>query len=229
MRPYRINPDLISLDEFRMLTAQRRIMPARIMLQEQMEERFAVMKESGMKHLGDLLAFLSSRTKIRQYSHDTGLSEEYLILLKREAGSYLAKPILLSDFPGIPFEYAELLKSRGLKNSRDFFEKVQTEKQQSELSVSTGIPAYRLKELHALCELSRITGVGGIFARVLYEAGIHSARDYASGEVLIILEDCRQIIEKYGYPAGKPGEKDIQYGMDYAKVLVTCDQKFTIQ
>jgi len=136
-----------------------------------------------------------------------------------------ARPFPLSDFPGIPFEYTVLLKSRGIRNTKDFFEKVQSGEQQKDLSLSTGIPEYRLKELYSLCDLSRITGVGAIFARVVYEAGIRSTGDFASTEIAGLLKSCRAVIEKHGYAAGKPGEKDIQSGIDYASVIIKCDQK----
>lgn len=225
MKSYSIDPVLISLDEFRELTSGREMLPARVMLQEQMEERFAILKESGMQNLENLLAKLSTKTKIGEFAQRTGLSTDYLVLLRREAASYLARPFPLSDFPGIPFEYIELLKSRGLKNTRKLYEQVQTEELQADLSANTGIPAYRLKELFSLCNLSRITGVGGIFARVLYEADIRSAEEYACTDASILLERCRHIIEKYGYPAGKLGEKDMQYGINYAKVIVAKDHK----
>jgi len=225
VKSYSIDPVLISLDEFLELTSGKEMLPARVILQEQMEERFAVLKESGIKNLENLFARLSTKIKIVEFSQMTGLSPDYLVLLRREAASYLARPIPLSDFPGIPFEYIELLKSRGLKNTRGFFEQVQTEEQQIELSAGTGIPAYRLKELFSLCDLSRITGVGGVFARVLYEADIRSIEEYDFTDASILLERCRQIIEKYGYAAGNLGEKDIQYGINYAKVIVAKDHK----
>ena len=225
MKPYSIDPALISLDEFRELTASSRIMPARMILQEQMEQRFSVLHDHGMDHLGDLLRILGSKSKIEAYSRQTGLSMDYLVLLKREAGSYLARPFPLVNFPGIPFEYIELLKSRGLKSTRDIYEKLQTGQEQSEFSGTSGIPQYRLKEIYTLCELSRITGVGGVFARILYEAGIQSTEDFAHMDPPELLERSRQVIEKYGYEAGKLGEKDMQYGISYAKVLVACDRK----
>ena len=225
MKQYSIDPALISLEEFRELTAKKRIMPARVALQEHMEERFVILKYSGMEHLGDILRMLGSKSRIETFSCKSGLSVDYLVLLKREAGSYLARPFPLSDFPGIPFEYIELLKSRGIKTSRDFFEKVQTKEQQEKLSALSGIPAYRLKELYVLCDFSRITGVGGLFARILNEAGIRSAEEFANMEPAVLLDRCRQVIEKYGYEAGNLGDKDIQYGISYAKVLVACDKK----
>jgi len=223
-KSYGIDPDRISLERFRELTEAKDMLPGRIMLREQMDVRFAALKEAGVQHLGELLAKLSTRTKIQGFSERTGLPEEYLVLLKREAGSYLARPVPLSDYPGIPFEYTELLKSHGLRNSKVLFEEVQTEEQQADLAKATGIPVYRLKELHSLCDLSRITGVGGLFARVLYEARIRSVADYSQTGAAEILERCRQVIEKYGYAAGKLGKKDIQYGINYARLVSEWDQ-----
>ena len=145
--------------------------------------------------------------------------------MKREAGSYIAKPFPLSSFPGIPYEYVELLKSRGIKNTKNFYEQVQSDQQQAQLAESTGIPVYRLKELFTLCDLSRITGVGGIFARVIYEAGIRSTVEFTKTELTTILTSCQTVIEKHGYAAGKLGEEDISYGINYAKVIVACDIK----
>jgi len=225
MKQYSIDPAMISLEEFRKLTAGRKMLPGRVSLQEQMEERFGILKGSGIEDLEDLLSLLGSKSKIEAYADRTGLSIDYLVLLKREAGSYLARPFPLSNFPGIPYEYVEILKSRGIKNTKDLFEQVQTEQQQAWLAESTRIPVYRLKELFTLCDLSRITGVGGIFARVVYEAGIRSTVEFAQTELSTQLSSYRAVIEKYEYAAGKLGEEDISYGINYAKVIVACDNK----
>jgi hypothetical protein len=225
MKQYSNDPAMISLEEFRKLTAGRNMLPGRVSLQEDMEERFDVLKGSGIENLEDLFRLLGSKPKIDNFSAQTGLSADYLVLLKREAGSYLARPFPLSNFPGIPYEYVEILKSRGIKNTKDLFEQVQTDQQQARLAESTGIPVYRLKELFTLCDLSRITGVGGIFARMVYEAGIRSTVEFARTEISTQLSSYRAVIEKYRYAAGKLGEEDISYGINYAKVIVACDNK----
>lgn len=223
MKPYSIDASLISLEDFKALTANRRIIPSRVVLHEKMDERFSMLKSAGLETLGDLIRILGSKSKIQAFSVHSGLSEDYLVLLKREAGSYIARPFPLSSFPGIPFEYVELLKSRGIKNTLDLFEGLQSEQEQEELSGNTGIPVYRLKELYVLCDLSRITGVGGIFARVLYEAGIRSPRAFAGTATLTLLRECQRVIEKHGYAVGKLGEKDMDYGLHYARLVVYCD------
>jgi hypothetical protein len=201
------------------------MLPRRIMLQEQIDERFAVLSAAGISTLGDVLRHLGSKSKLEAFSSETGLPEDYLVLLKREAGSYLARPFPLSAFPGIPFEYTEVLKSKGLVSTRDFFEKVQSEEQMAEQSGETGIPPARLKELHALCDLSRITGVGGVFARVVYEAGIHSSYEFAQTEAAIHYRQYMAVILKYGYAAGHFSEEDIRYCIEYAKVVREADNE----
>ncbi len=225
MKRYSIDPGLITLDHFKRLTGNKRMLPGRVALQEHMDERFGLMKRSGIENLGDLLRALGSKSKIESYSARTGLPPDYLVLLKREAGSYLARPFPLSNFPGIPYEYVELLKSKGINNTKDLFEQVQSDHQQAELAATTGIPDYRLKELFSLCDLSRITGIGGVFARVVYEAGIRSTGEFARTDASTHVERYRAVIEKQGYAAGNPGEEDIRYCIDYANVVVACDIK----
>jgi len=141
-----------------------------------------------------------------------------------EAGSYLARPFPLSGFPGIPFEYVEILKARGIKHTGDLFKQVQTERQQDEISASTGIPSYRLNELFTLCELTRVSGVNSIFARVLYESGIRSTADFAGADCRELQERCRSVIEKHGFAITPPGEKEITCWINYAKFVFKCDQ-----
>lgn len=225
MKRYSIDPGLITLNHFKRLTGSRRMLPGRTALQVQMDERFGLLKRSGIANLGDLLRILGTKTKIESYAIQTALPPDYLVLLKREAGSYLARPFPLSNFPGIPYEYVELLKSKGIKNTKDLFEQVQSEHQQAQLAATTGIPEYRLKELFSLCDLSRITGVGGLFARVVYEAGIRSTGEFARTEATSQVEKYLAVIEKRGYAAGNLGVEDIRYSINYASVVVACDIK----
>ena len=225
MKRYSIDPGLITLDHFKRLTGAKRMLPGRVVLQEQIDKRFDLLKESGIENLGDLLRALGSKIKIESYATRTGLSSDYLVLLKREAGSYLARPFPLSDFPGIPYEYVELLKSKGISNTKDLFEQLQTDHQQAKLATITGIPDYRLKELFSLCDLSRIAGVGGLFARVIYEAGIRSTSEFERTEATSQVEMYLAVIEKHGYAAGNLGVEDIRYSINYASIVVAYDNK----
>jgi predicted flap endonuclease-1-like 5' DNA nuclease len=223
MKRYSLDPDRIGLARFMELTRGKRMLPGRVELQQQMDARFEVLRNAGISSLGGLLRRLGSASKMKVFSAESGLAEDYLVLLKREAGSYLSRPFPLSAFPGIPYEYTEALKSKGYANTRDFFEKVQTLDQTTRVSGETGIPLARLKELHALCDLSRITGVGGVLARVMYESGIRSAGEFAASSAPVQFLKFNQVIDTYAYAAGHVSEEDVQYCMAYASLLAQAD------
>jgi hypothetical protein len=212
MQSYTIDPARITLRHFFDLTRKRRMLPSRVLLHEKMDERFALLSGSGIKNLADLLKVLKSKEKLEDFALQSGLDSSYLTLLKREAGSYLARPHPLSDFPGVPFEYTELLKSRGIGTTRTFFDRAQTDAQRTELAGRTGIPETRLRELYVLCDLSRITGVGGTMARMAYEAGIRSTAAFAVTE------------ERF---EGQLSEDDMTYCREYAKLIAKMDLKDT--
>lgn len=206
------SPDLsqISLDRFFHLNRSKRMIPSRVMLLERMEERFSKLSEAGINDLQELIKALGSRQLMESFSVRWDLPYPYLVLLKREARSYRALPKPLSDFPGIPFEYTEVLRSKGIGNTRDYFQIAQEESHREKLGTQTGIPEARLLELFALCDLSRISGVGGTMARICYEAGLRSAMDFAGIQAQ--------------YFSNFP-EEDIKYCIHYARVIVECELK----
>jgi nucleotidyltransferase/DNA polymerase involved in DNA repair len=220
MERYSIEPAKLSLERFFELTRSKKLIPSRITLHHKTGERFRLLASLGIENLAQLIGALGNKKKMQQVASSTGIPLEILVLLKREAGSYMAKPFPLSDFPGIPYEFTEVLKSRGIRNTRDFFEKVQSSAQRREVSTSTGIPESRLQEIYSLCDLSRITGVGGLYARIIFEAGISSTLDFANTNAATHNEKYLKVIEKYAYPAKPLGEDDIRYCIDYAKVIL---------
>jgi hypothetical protein len=207
---YSLDLSLISLDRFFQLTRSKRMLPGRVMLQEMMEERFAILVKAGITDLKILNRQLGSKQKMESFSARWDLPYPYLVLLNREVGSYQAKPKPLSDFPGVPFEYTERLGSIGIRNTRDFYELASSERKRSDLASKTGIPEARLSELYALCDLSRITGVGGAMARFCYEERFRSVTEFATAEP--------QQFSKFP-------EEDIQYCIHYARVIVECELK----
>ncbi len=225
MERYTLDPFQISLQLFNEKTRSKKMIPSRVSLQEGREKNFEALEAIGIKNLKQLILALGKKEKIEQVAKESGIPEAYLTLLKREAGSYLSKPFLLSDFPGIPHEYTEVLKSRGIRNTREFFESVQTGGQRKQMAKLTGIPDSRLRELFALCDLSRITGVGGFYARIIYEAGIRSVQDFAGTDLATHHKLYIGILEKRGYPVMPLGKEDLQYCIDYATLLAQFNPK----
>ena len=219
MERYSLDTEQFSLQLFNEQIRTKKMIPSRITLQEGREKYFGALEARGIKNLKQLIVELGNRDKIKLVARECGIPELYLTLLKREAGSYLSLPFPLADFPGIPLEYTEVLKTRGIRNTRDYFESVQNTAQRTLMAMQTGIPGSRLREIFALCDLSRITGVGGFYARIIYEAGLRSVHDFATTDATTHKKHYRKVLEKRGYPVKKLSEDDLQYCIDYATLL----------
>lgn len=219
MESYSLDTEQFSLQLFNEQIRTKKMIPSRILLQEGREKYFKALEENGIINLKQLMAVLGNRDKIKAVAKECGIPELYLTLLKREAGSYISLPFPLSDFPGIPLEYSEVLKTRGIRNTRDFFETVQNTAQRTLMAKQTGIPILRLREIFALCDLSRITGVGGFYARIIYEAGLRSVYDFATTNAATHNKQYMEVLEKRGLPVKKLSKDDLQYCIDYATIL----------
>lgn len=220
MERYTLDAQMISLERFYEMTGSKKLVPGRLFLREEMTERFRILESMGIENLEQLLGSLGSKEKIGKVASASGIPENYLTLLKREAGSYFAKPFPLSDIPGVPFEYTEVLNSAGIRNTRDFFEQVQSSGQRRQVSAVTGIPENRIDEIFHLCDLSRISGVGALYCRILYDSGIRSVREFAETDIRTHNEKYLAAVEKYSYPAKPLSEDDIRYCLDYATTIL---------
>ena len=96
---YFIDTDKFSIDKFRNILLTKEILPGRIILKEDLDERFDILKTKKIKTLSDLLETLKTKQKIEKFSKETGLTVEYLTILRREANSYMSVPVKLIDLP----------------------------------------------------------------------------------------------------------------------------------
>ncbi len=94
---YFIDTDKFSIDKFRNILLTKEILPGRIILKEDLDERFDILKTKKIKTLSDLLETLKTKQKIDRFSKETGLTVEYLTILRREADSYVSVPVKLID------------------------------------------------------------------------------------------------------------------------------------
>lgn len=88
------------------------------------------------------------------------------------------------------------------------------------LSDFPGIPEARIMEIFSLTDLSRITGIGAVFARIVVEAGIRSVKQFANTDASTQCKKYMDISEKHGYAADPFVVKDIQCCIDYARVII---------
>lgn len=215
---YSLDLENISLETYRELLLSKELLPGRRMLHEDLAERFARIASAGVKNLSGLKKALSSPDKILSFSKASGVSEEYLVLLKREAGSLEQKPLPVVSFLRMDTDTAERLHTAGIKTSRDYhaFYLSAPHKAAHRIGIGSGLA----QELFSLSDLVRINGVGAAAAQTFFEAGYISAACVAKAEAGEMLEKVTSVNNLKHYYNAKLGEKDMQFCIDFAKTLL---------
>lgn len=193
----------------------RELIPSRKPLKVDMSAKFALLRNVGIQSLDDLLSRLKNKQGIEETAAESGISVEYLTLLRREANSYLPNPVPLNKFSGILDDTLIKLKEQGIKNSRHMFELAGSESDRQQFSKLTGINMDVLEELVGLSDLVRAYGVGPVFAKVLYDTGIHSIRElvnFSPEEIIQLYED--KFHQKADFSL-----RDMNFSLEIAKSL----------
>jgi len=212
---YHIDTSKYTLQEMKEDLLNRDLIPSRRPLKEGLESNFQILEREGIQTLGDLIIALKSKNKIGYFSSESGISEEYLTLLRREANSYLPNPVPLDKFSGFTEKDINKLAAAGVKNSRHLFDLVKGNLDPGSLPAKFGVSSETLFELVGLSDLVRAYGVGPSFARILFDTGIHSISELRSFTP-------QQVIDLYEKNTGKKADfstSDIKFSLDLVKVL----------
>ena len=189
---YHLDPKNISLKDFQASLEARELIPSRVKLKEKIKSHFKSIDAAGVNTLGDLIGALKNKPELENFSKKTKISIEYLTLLKREAGSLFPNPVRLDKFSGVDGNVFFKLEKIGIKNTKHLFDAALTENDRKLLLKKSSISPIELTELFKLSDLSRLYGVGPVFARILYDVGIDSVQMLLTlkpAEVVKIYED----------------------------------------
>ncbi len=203
--PYQLPLSSFSLSKYRDLLKKQNLLPGRRILWQDINHNFEVLLSLGITDVGQLFKSLSTKEKLSSIASKTDISVEYLTILKREIGSLLQKPVSLSAFTGIDTSIIENLQKQGIHNSKALYE--------SEF--------FGDDELSCLCDLVRINGVGAVAAKVFFNAGYHSVQSIATADAKQLLSRITAVNEKQHYYKAKLGIQDMQFCIDFAKLLVS--------
>jgi len=201
---YNLDLAALSVQEYKELLKRQNLLPGRRLLWQNIDHNFTAIEKQDIANIAQLKKQLSAPQKLASLAAAAGISEEYLVLLKREIGSLEQKPVSLASFPGMDGAAVAGLSGRGITTSKDYFE--------SGLS--------RTDELFCLCDLVRINGVGPVAAKAFYEAGYRSAAEVAGADAAAMLESVSAVNAAKGYYKAKLGVKDMQFCIDFALLLV---------
>ena len=212
---YQIDLSQYSLHKFKKNLVSRDMIPSRRSLKDELDERFKIIEHKELTNLKELIDRLNTKQKIELFSQETGLSIEYLTLLKREANSYRKNPIRLDKFPGIPRTYVERLDAVGIRDSRNLFYEAKAKIEREILAKRTGIPVEIMNELICLSDLVRAYGVGPVFARLFYDVGIKTIEEF----VELTAEEIVRTYEEIEKKKADFGVNEIQFSLELAREL----------
>jgi hypothetical protein len=212
---YHIDLKKYRLQDFKYNLQSRELVPSRRVLKINLDEKFQILAENGITNQKELIDTLKTKQKREQFATKTGLTVEYLTLLNREAKSYLPNPVRLDKVPGVASEHCQKLESLGIKNSRHLINAAANKADREQLSQTTGIPIEPLAELAGLSDLARVYGVGPVFARLIYDVGVKSLREF----VRFTAKDFIEIYEEQTSKKADFGLSEIEFSLELAKEL----------
>jgi predicted flap endonuclease-1-like 5' DNA nuclease len=233
---YHLDPDSIDLDHVKGEIAGRELSPKRRILGEKIDARFALLGSLGISSLAALIKATKTKRLLGELQARSGLPEEYLVVLGREARGYLPKPIDLSRIPDIDPELLGQLKAAGLGDSKKLWEwsnpeQIKPERIQPEqISLEQIKPELAgpewdsaVRELAEMADLARLPGVGPVFCRMLHLAGYRTCGELSQADAAEVDRRLREVNRGNRYTAVNAAAADLAACIRWARRL--ADQK----
>ena len=221
---YSLDLSKISIDAYKEILKNQYLLPSRKILHQDMDSSFDAIHSYQIKNLGELKSALSTSQKLGAFSEKSGLSKDYLTILRREIGSIEPKTVLLKEFPETDEKATVSLAATGIKSSKDYYEFYNSLKDNKEITQKISISEEKSHELYCLCDLARINGVGAVAAKSFFDAGYKSVYDVANTTAEKMLERVLEVNDIKQYYKAKLGTKDMQFCIDFARVIVIIEK-----
>ena len=205
---YYINDRSTSLDDLRTRLEATDLIPSHRPLLDGAAKKLGALKKVEVKTVADLRARLKSKKSLASLADDSGIDEDYLVLLRRAVEGFFPKPQPLKEFDWVEGEIIVKLEQSGVKNTRQLYEVASSDP--NSFAESAGLGSGDLLGITALADLSRVQWVSPTFARTLVAAGFTSARAVHQANPETLYEAVLQANKKDCYYKGKVGLRDIK-------------------
>ncbi len=199
---YDIDLSNIKIDHFKKILRSEDLIPSWKILLDGLNKKMQRIEQLKILNLEDLRANIKDKKHISAFATKSGISIDYLTVLRRALNGYVRKPNRIKDFPGISPGTVEKLEHLGIKHTKALFDEIKSESQRKALAARTGLSKAEILKLAKLTDLSRIQWVNHTFAHVLLEAGYHSAASIANAAPEDLLKKANKIgLEQNLFPA----------------------------
>jgi hypothetical protein len=214
---YYIDLENISIDNYKEILKSADLLPSRMILKDNLDINFDLIKKQTVKNLDELLKILKNKQKLQDFSKQSNLNENYLTILVREIKSYRPKPNKIKDFPSITDDVILKFENIGIKNTLQLFDKVLTPKSRIEISKQSGIDENEVLKITKLTDLSRIRWVNHTFAYVLFEAKYDTVEKVANADYTELYETIKQLNNERKIYKAHIGLHDMKLCVEAAK------------
>jgi replicative superfamily II helicase len=220
---YSLDLSKISIDAYKEILKNQYLLPSRKILHQDIDSSFDAIHSCQIKNLAELKNALSTTQKLNVFSEKSGLSKDYLTILRREIGSIEPKIVLIKDFPEVDKETMNSLVIEGLKSSKDYYEFYYSLKDKNDITQKLSISNDKAQELISLCNLVRINGVGAVAAKSFFDAGYKSINEVANTTAEEMLERVLKVNDIKQYYKAKLGTKDMQFCIGFARIIANLE------
>ena len=216
---YYIDLKGISIDKYKEILKTTELIPSWKILESDIDKNLDIIKKSNIKNLDELLTALKDKDKIKEFSKQTGLQENYLAVLKRVVNGYRQKPNRINDFTCVTEDTVTRLEKAGIKNTLKLYDFILTDEKREVLSNKTGINKDEIMKITKLTDLSRIRWVNHTFAYVLLEAGYNTVEKVANADYRELYETVKQLNKERNIYNAHIGMRDMKMVVEAAKDL----------
>jgi hypothetical protein len=207
---YYLNADHYSLIDVQKRIKETDLIPSRAVLLDGLNEKFQKLANCDITTLAMLREKMKNARQITSLAGETGIDEEYLILLKREIEGWFPKAFSVDEFNWLPEKERRVLKEQGLTNAPKLYEALQDASGRAALSRQLNIEHASLDSLSTWVDLTRIQWVSPLTARLLAAAGCDSALKVASADAEDLCHRVETVNAEQQYFKGKIGLRDIK-------------------
>ncbi len=216
---YYIDLKSISIDRYKEILKTTELIPSWKVLEEDIDKNLDIIKKHKISNLDELLTTLKDKTKIQEFSDQSGLPLKYLEVLKRVVSGYRQKPNRIKDFSCVSDDIAQTLEKSGIKNTLKLYDLILTPEKRIDFSKKTGIKQDELLKLAKLTDLSRIRWVNHTFAYVLFESGYDTTEKVAKADYKELYTTVKQLNEERKIYNAHIGERDMKMVIESAQGL----------
>lgn len=205
-------PDIsnLGLEDFKNELKTGRLLPSRKPLLNDIERKFSLIEQAGINNAGSLKDELNSSKKLSRLAKETGISEDYLKLLKREVNSLLPTPIKFVNVPNISEEIVKQLNALDIVDTENLFPYVTDPNNRQKFKNLSGFSIEEILWLTKLVDVSRIKWVGPKLARLIVDTEYDTVKKLSGADPEKVLNAFNKAKDKNKAYQGALGIDDIE-------------------